>query len=68
MRKLQWNLLRNMPEYAEDHREVEQKPLNTHQKEYERTLYVCEADDMWVTVEQPASNQSFTINAPGRPV
>lgn len=57
MQKLQRNLLRNPPERTTGHTDCEQQTANKRHKEYERTLYVCDADDIWITVEQPASNQ-----------
>lgn len=57
MQKLQWNLLRNTQEHTADHKDYRQKTTNTHHKEYERTLYVCETDDLWVTIEQPTNSQ-----------
>ncbi|HUC89184.1 MAG TPA: hypothetical protein VMR45_00095 [Patescibacteria group bacterium] len=46
MKKIQWNITNN---WRED------KPKPEKLKEYERTLYVCKDDDIWVTVELPAN-------------
>lgn len=56
MKKLQWNLLRDW-KGADASEGYERKTDKAVHKDYERTLYVCEEDDLWVTVEQPASSQ-----------
>lgn len=57
MEKLQWNLLRDWKGDDAAHESYERKTDKAVHKDYERTLYVCEEDDIWVTVEQPASGQ-----------
>jgi predicted nucleic acid-binding Zn ribbon protein len=53
MKKLQWNLLRNNEKNSMSGEQSEIATHTTHQKEFERTLYVCEDDDVWVTIERP---------------
>lgn len=48
MKKIQWNL-------TSDWREDRPAPKPQKPKEYERTLYVCKDDDIWITIEEPVS-------------
>lgn len=57
MKKLQWNLLRNgkTEDLSNENQAVKIEKEVPH-KEYQRTLYVCDDDDIWITIEEPADS------------